>query len=295
MSSSQSHHKVGILPAFDPFWGAITANSNFCEENYVVTKFIGELINSITNLAYIIYGIYGLRKLQQRGIRDVSRAIPYWGLISVGLCSTAFHVSLKYHTQMMDDLSMLFTTTPVLHRILTVNSTPENSRHIAIILAVALFSLITYHVIADELILHSAFFICQLLYTGLETFKLINIRTDKGSVFRSRIWGIVRFGAVVFVVGISVWLIDGWLCNLLRNARAKAGAPLAYLLELHGWWHICTAVGAYLFIATIDHLASGENHEILDENLAWPAQWASRSVFAPGLSRKVPENSGKIE
>lgn len=105
MGSSQSHQAPEVSPASSPFWGATTAKSNFCEEDYAVTQYIGELINSVTNVAYLIYGFYGLIKLRKSGNTDVFRTIPYWGLMSVGMCSAAFHISLKYHTQMMDDLS----------------------------------------------------------------------------------------------------------------------------------------------------------------------------------------------
>ncbi|RHZ53273.1 uncharacterized protein CDV56_107419 [Aspergillus thermomutatus] len=67
---------------------------SFCEPDYAVTRSIAELINSLTNVVYIIYGIYGLRKLRQK--------------MAVGLCSFAFHVSLKYHTQM--SMSRVFAT-----------------------------------------------------------------------------------------------------------------------------------------------------------------------------------------
>jgi dihydroceramidase len=45
-------------------------------------------------------------------------------------------------------------------------------------------------------------------------------------------------------------------------------------------WHICTGIGAYIFIAVVDHLASGEDHRDIDRSFAWPAPWVSRSIFA---------------
>lgn len=64
-----------------PFWGAPTANSNFCEEDYLVTRYIAEFINSLSNLAYIFYAIYGLRKLLHKWNVDFFRALPYWGFL----------------------------------------------------------------------------------------------------------------------------------------------------------------------------------------------------------------------
>lgn len=85
-----------------------------------MTRYVAEFINSLTNLVYskkpasilirsleqvlicylVFYAIYGLHKLWQKSNNDFFRALPYWGLMAVGICSAIFHVSLQYHTQM---------------------------------------------------------------------------------------------------------------------------------------------------------------------------------------------------
>lgn len=84
-----------------------------------MTRYIGEFINTLTNLVYsmiyaravylfanrmliipVVYAIYGIRSLRQKKDASTFRSIPYWGLMAVGICSAAFHGSLKYHTQM---------------------------------------------------------------------------------------------------------------------------------------------------------------------------------------------------
>lgn len=84
-----------------------------------MTRYIGEFVNTLTNLVYsmnapravhlsgsriliivVIYAIHGIRSLRQKKHVSTFRAIPYWGLMAVGICSAAFHGSLKYHTQM---------------------------------------------------------------------------------------------------------------------------------------------------------------------------------------------------
>lgn len=90
---------------------------------------------------------------------------------------------------------MLFATTPVLHRLLTVHSARRESIILAILLGSLLAALIVYHVMTDELVLHFVSFGAMVVVIGLKTMQLINARTKANSAARRKIWGIVRFGA----------------------------------------------------------------------------------------------------
>jgi dihydroceramidase len=90
---------------------------------------------------------------------------------------------------------MHFATTPVLHRVLTANSNRRDSIVIGIVLGSILLFLVTFHVITDELVLHSVSFVGAVTLIGVHTIRLVNSRTLPGSATRQQIWGIVRFGA----------------------------------------------------------------------------------------------------
>ncbi|PYI23931.1 alkaline ceramidase family protein [Aspergillus violaceofuscus CBS 115571] len=284
--------------SINPFWGPPTSHANFCEEDYTITRYIAELINTLTNVTYILYALHGLRHLPHHPTPSFSRRIPYYGLIGVGLCSAGFHMSLKYHTQMeaapLDDLSMLLTTTPLLHRVLTVNTSAQTASRVALALGAALLGLAAVHVATNELVLHSVSFVGSVTVIGVRTMQLIQQRTVRGSVARTELWRLVRFGAadmlmaagvVIFNVGYAVWLVDGWACQVLRRWRAAVGVPWAFGLELHGWWHIFTGVGAYTLIAVIDHLVSGAEHGDLQRSVAWP--------LSSMVASKTPEAKAK--
>ncbi|XP_077660429.1 ceramidase [Aspergillus fumigatus Af293] len=221
-----------------PFWGPITANS----------KYAAEFINTLTNVVYVIYAIYGLYHLWQKPNVGFLRTVPYLGLMAVGLCSALFHISLNYHTQMLDDLSMMFTTTPVLHRVMTASASPGVTLIVGIVLGSTLLALVIYHLKTDELLLHSLFFVGSVTVIGVFTMRLINARTRAGSEARRQIWGMVRFGAGIFNLGYWLWMVDGWMCSYLKSTRQTVGLPWAFLLELHGWWHICTGGNWRLYL-----------------------------------------------
>lgn len=96
---------------------------------------------------------------------------------------------------MLDDLSILFTTTPLLHRVLTVNANRKDSFVAGAVIYIALSLLLIYHVTTDELIIHATFFVSSINTIGIRTFQLLKQRTTEDSTARRQIWGMVVFGA----------------------------------------------------------------------------------------------------
>lgn len=90
---------------------------------------------------------------------------------------------------------MHFATTPVLYRVLTTNSNRRDSAVMGMVLSAVLVFLVTFHVMTDELLVHSVSFVGAVTIIGIYTIRLVNSRTLPGSATRRQIWGIVRFGA----------------------------------------------------------------------------------------------------
>ena len=107
--------------AYPPFWGPPTTHTDFCEENYVVSRHIAEFINTLTNLAYIIYSVHGLLKVRQDNRRSWSNSLPLVGLFGVGVCSSWFHMTLKNYAELTDSSSMALPTGAVMSQLLAAN------------------------------------------------------------------------------------------------------------------------------------------------------------------------------
>ncbi|KGO39277.1 Ceramidase [Penicillium expansum] len=90
---------------------------------------------------------------------------------------------------------MLFTTTPLLHRVLTVNANRKDSFVAGAVIYIALSLLIIYHVTTDELIVHASFFVSSITIIGIRTIQLLKQRTAENSTARRQFWGMVVFGA----------------------------------------------------------------------------------------------------
>ncbi|KAK7214174.1 hypothetical protein V2G26_021352 [Clonostachys chloroleuca] len=246
--------------AHAPFWGAQTSYLNFCEEDYAITRYIAEFINTLSSITFILYG----------------RLLG------------GYHMTLKYHTQMSDELSMHLLTTPLVYRLLTFNATPEKTRLVGIVLTILFTVVMVTHMVMDEFLLHATTFALAIYVIVTRSRRIIPHQCPDPKV-RKSIQNVSTFGLVCFAAGYSVWLVDQYVCNVLIDTRRSVGLPLAFLLELHGWWHVLTAIGGYVAVATVDLITSGEL--VLkdpSDQLAWPVPLAARLMS--GKTRTTKEH-----
>ncbi|KAJ1532544.1 Alkaline ceramidase 3, partial [Cladochytrium tenue] len=77
--------------------------------NYVVTRYLAEFWNAISNGWFILLALGGLATVHrlQLGWRA---AVSFMWIAAVGLGSFAFHATLKFESQMMDELPMIYGT-----------------------------------------------------------------------------------------------------------------------------------------------------------------------------------------
>ncbi|KAK6710087.1 hypothetical protein SNK05_004562 [Fusarium graminearum] len=265
----------------EPVWGPQTSYLNFCEEDYIVTRYIAEFINTLSSLAYIVYGIYGLASCDK--FPTASRLIPYCGLMGVGICSGGYHMTLKYDTQMFDELSMHLLTTPLLYRLLSYNASPQRTKLVGLALSTLFTTVMITHVVLDEFLLHAISFGLGVLIIARRSLQIISQRTLDLDTRRD-LRNISIAGISFFIFGYMVWLIDNWACRYLIDIRHTVGLPFAFLFELHGWWHFFTGIGGYIAVIVVDSITSNEKVDNPTSRLAWPvplvAQLMASSVVA---------------
>jgi dihydroceramidase len=106
---------------------------------------------------------------------------------------------------------------------------------------------------SGNLLIHMSMFTVMLLLIGMQTLYRINKRAasaQETARYIRKFSGVCCYLAVAFVL----WNIDfGW-CQQLRSLRNVIGLPWAWFLELHGWWHVLTAVGAALHMELVREL-----------------------------------------
>ncbi|KAK7902477.1 hypothetical protein LTR67_002122 [Exophiala xenobiotica] len=225
--------------ALHGYWGPPTSVANFCEEDYAVTVYIGEFVNTFTNLAYIYWAIHEL--LPGESLLSTT-AFPNLALFFVGVTSFAFHLTLKYATQLCDDLSMFWVCAAIIYELYTVDQPTSVKVAFGLTLTAVLGTISAIHCTLYQLWLHNWTFI--LLVTAIWP-RVLYLISQKFQGSEKRYWlQKFRVGGVCFLAGFAVWLIDGAACGWLRDTRGYLGLPWGFVLELHGWWHILTALGA---------------------------------------------------
>ncbi|KAI6085942.1 ceramidase [Hypoxylon rubiginosum] len=246
------HHNIrfdGDTHALNGAWSPPTSRANFCEEDYALSFYLAEFINSVSNIAYVYLA---LRYMYGPGSRGIFA--PRWDFMSIsllglGIGSFLFHASLRYLLEFADEFSMLGLTWSMLQVSLTARQSPTKARLISIGLAI-FFTVFAVFYVQSPLIIYQVFAfaggILLVILRGSYLFHWVQPAFPKA---KSRDWNARMWkGIATCLVGYVLWNIDLQYCAELRSIRHQLGLPWALVFELHGWWHVLTAIGASQFM-----------------------------------------------
>ncbi|KAJ2778958.1 alkaline ceramidase ydc1 [Coemansia javaensis] len=244
------------------FWGERTSTIDWCEENYAVSNYIAEFWNTLTNLAMVMLAVLGACSSIRNGHGKRVTAM-YAVFLVVGLGSMCFHATLKYSTQLLDELPMLYLCATGLYAIVEIDRKIRYG--IKVPVALALFQVaitVTYMFWVQNPIFHQAAFAATTLLTICFGYRRLG-EMPVTSETRRLLQRLVLHGFLGMCGGFLVWNIDNIFCHRLRSYRTYVGAPLDAVLQLHGWWHILTAYGGGYLLVWVHMLRlayAGQDH-----------------------------------
>lgn len=264
---------------YDGYWGPVTATLDWCEGNYDTCFFIAEFYNTVTNAAIILLGILGI--YQCRRIRlGLEYELAFSFLCMVGMGSWLFHSTLLYWMQMLDELPMIYATLYLTFLIFEIDhfSKPElcepDSAHSRILCRLTrlvwsrrarypFLPLLLFGVGLSFSLVYTGFHINPLFHqfayascVFLLLFRSTHIvkHKVKDRAAKKTLFSILAPGALIFGLGFAVWNLDNLFCHQLAYVRSLLIAPFDGILQLHGWWHIFTAIGSYSFVLFCSYL-----------------------------------------
>lgn len=166
-------------------------------------------------------------------------------LLVLGISSFLFHASLRHTLQFADELAMLGLAWSLLQGTLTARHSTTNARLISICLAVAFSLFSIFYIWTGKIIYHATAFAAIMVLLTLRVIYLFHwLKPELPEAKRFRWRARRRKALLLLIVGYVLWNVDLEYCTELRNLRESVGLPWAWLFELHGWWHILTAISA---------------------------------------------------
>jgi dihydroceramidase len=235
-----------------PFWGLPTSTIDWCEPNYETTRFMAEPLNTISNLSFIIFGLIGaIHESQQRSKR--SYVFMHLTVTAIGLGSAAFHGTLTFLGQQMDELPMIYY---LLGCAYVVNhdsfATPRlrNSMITFLVLYGIVYSAIHIATKATTVFqVHFGFLLAIILTRVAYKFRKLTLGDDvKKIVLQFVVCGLTAFG---------FWLLDYHGCEFLSNDKNILFNPKK-MISGHVLWHILMGYAAYTSIVMLKCLQDTE-------------------------------------
>ncbi|POW01863.1 hypothetical protein PSHT_12350 [Puccinia striiformis] len=235
-------------PPVDGYWGPSTSSIDWCEANYAITRYIAEFTNTLSNLVFVSWALYGVKKCRDEKL-PLPLALCQVGIALVGIGSFLFHATLRYEYQLGDELPMIFCC--------------------AFITYVA-FDTAIYLKYPNPVFHQIAYATIQLVATFRSAYTVRNAPEGTYREQKNRADAIryLMIGSVTFTTGFLIWNIDNLLafitlflsnldvnvsplnrfCDRISHLKEYLGTPWSFILEGHAWWHLATGTGSYLIV-----------------------------------------------
>ncbi|XP_028838325.1 alkaline ceramidase 3 isoform X2 [Denticeps clupeoides] len=223
------------------YWGTPTSTLDWCEDNYVVSFYVAEFWNTVSNLIMILPPIYGAIKTFKDGL-ETRYVFAFLGLAAVGIGSWCFHMTLLYEMQLLDELPMIYSCCVFVYCLYECFKQEHAISYFPIsILLVYSIAVSVVYLQWKEPVFH------QVMYAALVGCLVIR------SVFIvTWVYPWLRplcyTSLGVFLLGFLLWNIDNILCDSLRATRQTLPPVVGAVTQFHAWWHILTGLGSYFHI-----------------------------------------------
>lgn len=227
-------------------WGARTSTLDWCEENYAVTYYMAEFWNTVTNLAFIVPSAVSLYRAVKDSL-ETRYLLAHALLFLIGVGSWAFHCTLLYTSQMLDELPMLFGACSFLYCMWMCSSRQGETDWLAISVTVcyAVVTSLMYLTVNEPVFHELCYSIIVVLLTLYSTYQFRKLGGSRSLYFVS---------LSAYAVGFILWNIEVQFCPSLRHVCDSVVWPLKPVTQLHAWWHVLSGGGSHLHVLFSCHM-----------------------------------------
>eukprot|EP00397_Hematodinium_sp_SG-2012_P028774 GEMP01030330.1.p1 GENE.GEMP01030330.1~~GEMP01030330.1.p1 ORF type:complete len:262 (+),score=45.83 GEMP01030330.1:115-900(+) len=218
----------------------VTSTIDWCEDNWVYHDNVAEWWNTMTALAQVMLGLYGVHRIhvtnnagrhprEHRGFQ-----ILFFNLFVVGIGTMCFHGSLTYSGQMMDEIWMMVMIAMCPHLLLFRRS--------------PLTCCVLWTTVACCSLVHLKFGFVSLFQFGYASCcaltalfgfsEYLKIESSLSAEKKANIQKILWKSLVLCSVGVTSWQTEEFFCNSYKHIANP---------QLHALWHLFTAWGLFGF------------------------------------------------
>lgn len=234
------------------FWGTPTSTIDWCEENYVISTYIAEALNTVTNSCFIALASFAIYHAHKNRL-DLRFILSAFGFLLVGVGLWLFHMTLRYEYQLLDELPMIYATCIPFWSVFSQFKSKKGSILVGVLIFSAANLLTVIYLHFKNPTIHQAAY--GLLNAGIifqSTYLAQKHIHDEKA--RKQLNRTMVFGVFIFLLGYILWNADIHLCSQARATRREWGIPYGFILEGHGWWHIFTGTGVYFYLVYEEYL-----------------------------------------
>ncbi|KAE8221302.1 hypothetical protein CF319_g5314 [Tilletia indica] len=238
------------------YWGEVTSTLIWCEEKYRWSKYLAEPCNALSNVLFITLAVFGARWTYKARLPFAFTGC-YLGIALIGIGSFAFHSTMKYSMQVLDELPMIITS--IIYSLGIFETTPiGKTPRFRILLPLSIFVFLIFYITAyflnkENTLLHQMTYAILQVGSAMRLYSLLSSSPSSALSKKGGKQALVRKGVAsffwtstaCFAAGFFLWNVDNIWCETLRKTRRSIGPIPGILLEGHAWWHIFTSFGSY--------------------------------------------------
>eukprot|EP00928_Gymnodinium_smaydae_P074299 TRINITY_DN57361_c0_g1_i1.p1 TRINITY_DN57361_c0_g1~~TRINITY_DN57361_c0_g1_i1.p1 ORF type:complete len:307 (-),score=50.57 TRINITY_DN57361_c0_g1_i1:388-1212(-) len=225
------------MVALSSSWLATPGTIDWCEDNFAVHSSVAEFWNTASSGVMLLLAIAGLRTAHLRSYEpDAVR--QFAALVAVAVGTAAFHGTLRYWGQMLDELSMLAGTLNWIHGLLSVVRAADGRGHLptATTLALVVWT-VTFAAVHVAVGFVEVF---QIHFAVAVVAGLILLRRVHNDVFlpKSPERRIVYEYVFTLIFGFALWQVEQLSCKRLQALPVNP--------QLHACWHLVMGYHCYV-------------------------------------------------
>mmetsp|Transcript_7147 Transcript_7147/g.19596 ORF Transcript_7147/g.19596 Transcript_7147/m.19596 type:complete len:263 (-) Transcript_7147:53-841(-) len=227
------------MPSGLGIWGPPTSTIDWCEPNYTVTPYVAEFFNSLTSLFIVVAGLLPVcLNWKLLHLMEWRFILAFLSVSVVGLGSVAFHGTLQFEHQMLDEVPMLWTVMVILYILVEKEKTASFGLQFPVVLT-AYACLATYATAFQGG--NEQWFSFHTFFSLPEISCLLLVaRFFRGLDHSDRLRGFMRRGFYCWLAAVIVWLTDVNLCDQLLMLPAYGS------WNLHAFgWHLLTSYALF--------------------------------------------------